>query len=128
MYKLIALISVLIRQFYLPNPFEPLRDRVAIDMMGVSVPITPEIINWCAEGLIHFITFQIVGLYYTRRVDDPAKGSLLYLFFYVVHVGAIYLMSLFAFAPWAVIAVIVLYVAMHIGLNKFTNKFIRGGI
>ena len=128
MYKLIATISVLIRQFYLPNPFEPLGSVFNVDLFGIAIPMTPDILNWCVEGVLHALAFGITGIYYNKGIDDPTKGSILYLFFYCVHTGLLYLMSMFGFTTWAVAIIIVLYIAAHIGINALKNKFVCGGI
>lgn len=128
MYKFIAFISVLIRQFCLPNPFEPLGNVFNLDLFGIAIPMTPDILNWCVEGVLHTLAFVITGIYYRKGANDPAKGSFLYLFFYCVHTGLLYLMSMFGFAIWAVAIIIVLYIAAHIGINVFKKKFVCGGI
>lgn len=111
MYKLIAAISLLIRNFYLPNPFEHLK-------MGV-------LINW-GIGLILFpITFLVVGLFYERR-SAPILGSVLYLFFYALHTGLIILCGVFNFVTIAIIAILFLYVMILIGLVLLKNKLSWG--
>jgi len=125
MYKFISVISVVIRMFYLPNPFEPLNGKYTFMLLNAEIPITADIINWVAEPLLHFITFSITGLYYSKGRDNPAKGSLLYLFFYCVHVGLIYVLSLFSFAKLAIILVLILYIAAHIVFNVLKNKLIN---
>ena len=128
MYKLIAFISILIRQFYLPNPFEPLGNVFNVDLLGTTIPMTPDILNLCVEGVLHTFAYVITGIYYNKGIDNPAKGSFLYLFFYCVHTGLLYFMSMFGFATWAVAIIIVLYIAAHIGINALKNKFVCGGI
>lgn len=125
MYKFISIISVVIRMFCLPNPFEPLNGKYTFMLLNAEIPITADIINWVAEPLLHFITFSITGLYYSKGRDNPAKGSFLYLFFYCVHVGLIYVLSLFSFAKLAIILVLILYIAAHIGFNALKNKLIN---
>lgn len=124
MYKFISVISVVIRMFCLPNPFEPLNGKYTFMLLNAEIPITADIINWVAEALLHFIAFNVTGLYYSKGRDNPAKGSFLYLFFYCVHVGLIYVLSSLDFALWAIILVLITYIAAHVGINTFKNKFI----
>ncbi len=76
MYKLFILISVVIRTFYLPNPF-------------INFPYGM-LINIFIEPLLHIFTFSVVGLFY-KRGELPFLGSFLYLFFYIVHIGLLQL-------------------------------------
>ena len=82
MYKLIVAISILIRQFYLPNPFEALGDGLIVNIGETPMAFPPEILNWIAEPFMHVVTFAVVGLYYDRG-SAPALGSFLYLLFYL---------------------------------------------
>lgn len=87
MYQFISSISLLIRQFCLPNPFEP---------MPLAV-----IYNWVAAAMLYPFTYSVVGLFYERR-SAPALGSFLYLFFYAVHTGLLMLMGYFGWSKWAI--------------------------
>lgn len=122
MYKLIAAISILIRQFVLPNPFECLGETFVVTLFNVSVQLTPDILNWIVEPGLHLLAFGVAGIYYTRGLQDPAVGSLLYLLFYAFHIGLLALMSAASFAWWAVVPLIVLYVLGHIGVNILRNS------
>lgn len=122
MYKLMAAISIWIRQFYIPNPFESLGDGLVVNMGKTSMLLPPEALNWVAEPFMHGITFVIVGLYYDRR-SAPALGSFLYLIVYCIHTFLLWLMSLAGFATWAVILIVVLYIGCHIGVKWLHNSF-----
>ncbi len=122
MYKIIATISIFVRGFILPNPFESLGDSVSISIGSGSFPIPPFLINIIAEPILHVVTYLLVGLYYTRGVDDPSKGSLLYIILYGVHVGLLYIMGLLGFSTWAVAIVLLLYIAAHIGINILRER------
>ena len=124
MYKIIAFISVIIRQFALPNPFESLDGVFSIPFFDVNFPIHAFYINWVAEPILHVITFNIVGIYYSRSDHFPAVGSFLYLLFYSIHVGLIYLAGCFNFELIAIIAILICYVCLHIGINALKNKLI----
>ena len=69
-YSLMTIISTLVRQFVLPNPFECFGDKAII-------------INWVAEPIIHVIAYGLVGLFYIKG-SAPAIGSFLYLIAYAL--------------------------------------------
>lgn len=117
MYKIIAAISVFIRMFYLPNPFEALGSGLVVNIGEASILLSPEVLNLVAESFIHIVTFSVVGLYYDRG-SAPAVGSLLYLVLYCIHIFLLYLMSLVEFAMWAVVLIVVLYILCHMGVKK----------
>ncbi len=108
MYKIIVIISILVRQFVLPNPFE---------CFGNSAFI----INLIAEPIIHAVAYGLVGLVY-HRGDEPAFGSLLYLVAYAALVGILWVLGQFAFAWWAIVGMIVLVVAVVILLRKIGGE------
>ena len=95
MYKFIATLSVIIRTFYLPNPFDSLGTAFPVTIGENTLTMTPIVMNYLAEPVLHALTFALVGLYYSRSEHNPSKGSFLYLMFYCVHVGLLYLMGLF---------------------------------
>lgn len=111
MYKLFATLSFFIRNFYLPNPFADYE-------LGLFI-------NMSMEPILHLITFFLVGLFY-KKGSEPALGSFLYLFFYVVHTGLLLLCGLFNFAVIAVIIILILYIALLIGLLKIKNYLSYG--
>jgi len=123
MYKLIAAISILIRQFCIPNPFDALGDGLIVNIGETSILLPPGVLNWVAEPIMHMVTFAIVGLYYDRG-SAPALGSFLYLLFYCVHTFLLWLMSLAGFSTWAVVVIVVLYIACHMGLTKLRSAWI----
>ncbi len=115
MYYLIAFLSVVIRNAFLPNPFEPLGD-IVLTIADIPFTITPDILNIIMEAPLHAFTFAVVGLYYIKG-SCPSIGSIFYLIFYVVHVFLIYLCSWFGFSWVSIIVVLLLYVLLHIGVN-----------
>ncbi len=96
MYKLIALISVLIRQLCLPNPFETLKYGT--------------IINIFIEPILYTLTYCVVDLYYSKG-SNPVFGSILYLIFYVLHIGLIILMGFF---HWSIISITIIFILIII--------------
>jgi len=85
LYKIISIVSIIIRQFYLPNPFEPL----GVIVLTPYFVLTPFMLNLLAGIVLGPITYEIVGICYNG--EFPAWGSGLYLFFYCVHTGVVYL-------------------------------------
>lgn len=102
MYKIFAIASVIIRTQYLPNPFESLKYGY--------------IINLLVEPFLHLLTYGVVGLYYSKG-SFPVFGIFLYLFFYIAHVGLIFLMGIFNWNIIAIICIFVLYFAVHLYIN-----------
>ncbi len=108
MYKLMKLISVLIRQFCVPNPFEVLGEGLIITISNAPVLLSPILLNWLVEPIVHAITFIVVGMYYDRG-SEPALGSFLYLVFYCLHIFILWLMSKLGFTLWAVMIILMIY-------------------
>jgi hypothetical protein len=88
-------ISMLVRQFLLPNPFEQLPHPIVAEFSGISIAIPPLMLNIIAEPILHAFTFVIVGIYYSRG-EFPTFGSSLYLIFYSI--GLLALMAMMQFA------------------------------
>lgn len=121
MYKIMAGISMLIRQFYLPNPFEALGNGLQVEICNMLVVLPPSLLNWVAEPIMHTITYGVVNMYY-QQGSNPALGSFLYLFLYCVHTGIIHLMALADFNKWIVILILVLYAGCHVGINAIRER------
>ena len=111
LYGLITLISTLIRQFVLPNPFECFGDYA-------------DLINWISEPIIHVVAYGIVGFYYIRG-SAPAWGSLLYLLAYAFIVGVLWIMGIFSFAWWWILIVVVSVVAFIWGIIWLKERLMR---
>ena len=112
-YAFLSMVFWLIRQFYMPNPFEVLGDGVTIVLYEVPILLTPYILNWLAGLVLPFFTFGVTGLYYISR-SNPALGSVLYMGFFCVHVGILHLMSSIYPLYWLIVLIILAYVALHI--------------
>ena len=111
MYKLIAVLSVLIRNFMLPNPFESFPNGI--------------IYNWVTSALLFPVTFTMVGLLYERG-SAPAWGSILFLVFYLINTGVLLLCSVFNFDSVVCVIISVAYTLLFIALVKAQNGFGRG--
>lgn len=94
LYELIKGLSILIRQFALPNPFVGFENADALNLL-VGVILYP-------------VTYLIVKLYYKAR-SNPAWGSFLYLFFYISNTFLIALAGVFKFTKISIIVIALLY-------------------
>lgn len=90
--------------------------------MDIAVPAI--VLNWAIEPFLHIIAFTVAGLYYQKGIDNPAKGSLLYLLFYCMHVGALIIMSCFQFSGFIIAVTMITYIALHIGVSVIKNKLL----
>lgn len=75
--------------------------------------LSPELLNWIADPIIASLTFLIVGLYYISGTA-PAIGSILYMVFYVIHIGLLYLLLSIYPITWLMILIVALYITSHI--------------
>lgn len=74
MYKIIHILSALIRQFLLPNPYNHFFSYVIYaDLFNVLIGGT----------ILHFLSFLLTGVGYIKGVNSPASGSLGYLISYI---------------------------------------------
>ena len=104
MYKVMVIVSTLVRQVLLPNPFECFGD-------------TAWLYNLIAEPIIHFLAYHLVGLVY-HKGDFPVLGSLLYLLAYAAITGILALMGIFSFAWWWVALIVLAMVGIGVLLGK----------
>ena len=114
-YTALATLFWLIRQFVIPNPFEALGEGLTIIIGESPLLLSPELLNWIADPIIASLTFLIVGLYYISGTA-PAVGSILYMVFYVIHIGLLYLLLSIYPTIWLMILIALLYIAIHITL------------
>ena len=110
LYGFISLISVLIRQFILPNPFECFGDNAIL-------------INWIAEPIIQFVAYKIVGIFYIKGYA-PALGSLLYLIVYALIIGLLWILGIFSFAWWWILIVAIAIGALIYGGIWLKERFL----
>jgi hypothetical protein len=113
---------MLIRNFILPNPFEQLPQPACINLYGVDIVIPVMLLNFLVEPILHSVTFGVVRLYYRKGIDDSAKGSILYLLFYCMHVVMIFIMSIFQFSLSAIINTLFYYFFLQIGAVIIKSK------
>lgn len=109
MYRLMVAVSVLVRQFLLPNPFE------CFGSMAIFY-------NWIAELVLAPLSFTLVGLVY-RRGEAPALGSFLYLMTYILLTGILWVLGQFSFAWWAIVGMITIIMGAMILFSKIRGDF-----
>ena len=107
MYSVIWLVSFLIRQFCLPNPFECFGDYAFV-------------INILAELVLIPTAYRIVGAVYERN-SAPALGSLLFLIVYAMLNGILYVMGEVSFAWWSILILVVSVGALVVGIKKLAQ-------
>ena len=101
MYKIISLLSLLIRQFCLPNPFECFSDSALL-------------INWIAGIVMAPITYLIVGLVYDKG-SEPAVA-------YALLTGVLCVMSIFSFAWWWILILVATFIGAISGIRSIGEK------
>lgn len=73
MYRFVHLVSALVRQFVLPNPYiNIIGNKAYADLFNIIIGGT----------IIHIFAFILTGCGYHKDIDDPAAGSLGYLISY----------------------------------------------
>ena len=107
LYALFTIVSTLVRQFVLPNPFACFGDNAIL-------------INWIAEPILHVVAYANVGLFYIRG-SEPLLGSIGYLFTYACLVGFLWVLGIFSFAWWWVLIVVIALIATIIGIRYLLN-------
>lgn len=113
MYKFIHLISAIIRQFLLPNPYSTIiKNSGYADIFNIIVGGT----------IIHILAFILTGCGYTKGIDSPASGSAGYLISYIyltfIITGLGYIFNSFV---WFIIMLIIIYIASCL-IVSFTFK------
>lgn len=64
MYKIMMVLSFLVRQFCLSNPFEALGDGLQITIDGNLIVLHPEVLNGIVSLFLLTITYLVVNFYY----------------------------------------------------------------
>jgi len=83
LYAIISISSIIIRNFYLPNPFE----EILINK-GQALSLNFII----GEPLLYVLSFTMCGIFYNKG-GISALGSLGYLFFYFVNTAIIIILA-----------------------------------
>ena len=75
MYRLMTVISTLIRQFCIANPFDALGDGVVINIEHTPILLTPGVLNWVVEPFLHVVTFLKDWFYTDKYLLNGWKGE-----------------------------------------------------
>ena len=110
-YKIAAAISLFVRIFLLPDPFECFGDYALL-------------INIIVETPIHFLTYKLVGTIYSRG-ECPPLGAFLYLITYCSVIGILCLMGLFSFAWWWILIISIAFGLLFYGIHSLKERFRR---
>lgn len=121
-YEVFAIISAIVRNFLIPNPFDSLRGQT-IEISGIEIPIIPEVINFLIEPLLGKFTFFVVGFYYNRVERKALFGSILFLFFYCFHTFNIFIVAHLNFSALSTTLVIIFSILLYILIGIITSKF-----
>lgn len=114
MYDIIHLISVLIRQFVLPNPYiNIISNEIYADLFNIFIGGT----------ILHLLAFVLTGYGYKRGVNDPESGSAGYLISYCYLTVLITLLGyMISNVIFFIISFSVLYVISCIIISRAFNK------
>lgn len=114
MYSIVSFISLIVRQFLLPNPY----------LNYFSVKNIAELFDIIAGGaILHFLSFCITGIYYSKG-DAPTLGSISYLFWYIINTVIITLVGcLIKNVYLLTICLVAIYLMIFIIVGKVSNKF-----
>jgi len=113
MYRLINIISIIVRQCYLPNPYENIIDNSGFAML----------FNILIGGIIlHKLSFWITGIYYDRG-DLPAVGSLSYLIWYIINTAIFtFVGGLISNFYWFFFVLVFIYAFIFYIVFKLSNR------
>lgn len=110
LYGVATIVSFLIRQFVLPNPFECFGEKAIL-------------INWIAEPILQVVAYMLVGLVY-QKGDMPAIGSALFLITYAALVGVLWVLGAFRFAWWWILLLTAAFIAVVLGIRWICNRMV----
>lgn len=113
MYYIVAIIGAIIRQYFLPNPYEVFFTSEAWAML----------FNMIIGGLIlHVLSFTITGTYYNRG-DAPVIGSISYLFWYCINTAIIiFIGTHVANVYLSLVLLLIIYIVIYSSLIFHNNK------
>ncbi len=114
MYKILSIVSALIRQFLLPNPYVDLfNEEVYADLFNIII----------GGYILHKLSFWLTGMGYIKGVDEPTEGSIGYLFSYIILTVLITFLGKFIRDIRVMIVVfLIMYIMLCILVNKIFNR------
>ena len=107
LYRIVSVLGIIIRQFFLSNPFVPLGDRA-------------EFYNWIAGALFVPLSYFMTGLFYERGSTPAVVGSVMYLLAYAINTWITHLACRAYSVSWILSVVIALLYL--IGLVYLWNR------
>lgn len=108
LYPLVTIISIVVRQFLLPNPFNCFGDRALF-------------LNHIAEPIIITLAYLIVGFVY-KKGSNPVLGSVLFLKTYVAIIGVLWVFGIYRFAWWWILILLAVFSAFVILFRWLCNR------
>ena len=112
MYYIVALISVVIRQYYLPNPYVAFVDPGIATLFNIVI----------GGFILHVISFTITGIYYSRG-DAPVIGSLSYLIWYCINTAIIIFVGTNVNNMYlAIVLLLIIYIGIYSSVIYITNR------
>ena len=114
MFKIMHVISALVRQFLLPNPYAS----------WFEMEIYADLFNIVIGGFIlHMLTYSLTGVAYTKGIDSPTAGSAGYLISYCYLTLIIILVGkLIVNVKMAIIIFVVIYVISLLIVSKLFSR------
>lgn len=83
MYKIISILSVIIRGFYIPNPF---KDYFKSDLWYINASTIADIFNFLVGGaILHYSSFFLISSIYKSGEMSKAVGSICYLISFIIN-------------------------------------------
>lgn len=113
MYQIISAFNAIVREEFMPNPFEFISDNQLVAILFFSL---------FGGKLLYKIAFSMCGIFYSRR-GNKTLGSIGYMFFYCINVTTLLKLSqLFN----SVSLICTLYIVFVIGMFILLNKIKMG--
>lgn len=112
MYKITKIISYLIRQFWLPNPF-----------LNMCEPGVAEIVNWLAGGVLVKLAYWLTGTWYDSEDEFPLIGCVGFLVNYTILNYLLLLIS--EIVPIFIVAIII-FLIVYVLLLVIEYKLFNG--
>lgn len=112
MYQFMLVVSVLVRQFCLPDPFEFLGEYSYI-------------LNWIVGLILPPVVYKTVGIVYEKN-SIPFVGSFLYLLFFSGFTFLLWIMGKFIFVWWIdiiAVAVLILFYRCLFWIKEKVHKW-----
>lgn len=112
MYKIIKIISYLIRQFWLPNPFA-----------NMFEPSVAEIVNWSVGGVFMLLAYILTGTWYESEKGYYWLGSLGFLINYAILTALLLLISKLTTILWLIAVIfLIAYILLCVIEYKLFNR------